>query len=226
MLEGLERSTDAQRRLIGDASHELRTPLTSMRTNVELLARSAPGLAEPERQALVSAVSRQLAGLTALVSSLVELTAEPPRPEERGPVALDAVVEEAVARSERLAPGLRFRVEATPTTVHGVAQRLERAVANLLDNAAKWSPPSGTIDVSVAGGEVAVSDRGPGIDPADAERAFDRFYRAPAARTLPGSGLGLALVRQVAEEHGGTASLEPREGGGTTARLRLGPEAR
>ncbi len=219
MLAALERSTDAQRRLIGDASHELRTPLTSMRTNVELLARGAAGSDEAGRQALVHAIAVQLAELTALVSSLVELAAEPSRPEERAPVSLDAIVEEAVTRSERRAPGLRFRVEATPTTVGGVAQRLELAIANLLDNAVKWSPPGGMIDVTVAEGSVLVADRGPGIEPADAERAFDRFYRAPAARSLPGSGLGLALVRQVAEEHGGTARLEPRHGGGTVARL-------
>jgi two-component system sensor histidine kinase MprB len=219
MLEALERSTDAQRRLIGDASHELRTPLTSMRTNVELLASGAPGLEESERGSLLAAVEGQLTELTALVSSLVELAAEPPRPEERAPVALDAIVEEAVARARRVAPGLELRLAATPTTVVGVAQRLERAVASLLDNAVKWSPPGGSIEVSVADGAVAVSDRGPGIDPADAARAFDRFFRASSARSLPGSGLGLALVRQVAEEHGGSASLEPRPGGGTTARF-------
>ena len=111
--------------------------------------------------------------------------------------------------------------ELEETWVRGVPGRLERAVSNLLDNAAKWSPAGGSIDIAVRAGEVEVRDRGPGIAPEDAPFVFDRFYRAPAARSLPGSGLGLAIVRQVAEAHGGSIVAGPAEGGGTTMTLRL-----
>ena len=94
--------------------------------------------------------------------------------------------------------------ELEESLVRGVPATIERAVSNLLDNAAKWSPPGGEIEVAVHDGEVTVRDHGPGIDAADAPFVFDRFYRAPTARGLPGSGLGLAIVRQVAEAHGGT----------------------
>ena len=98
---------------------------------------------------------------------------------------------------------------------------IERAVDNLLDNAAKWSPPGGEIEVSVRDGEVVVRDHGSGIDEEDLPFVFDRFYRAPSARGLAGSGLGLAIVRQVAESHGGEVTAERANGGGTLVRLRL-----
>ena len=105
--------------------------------------------------------------------------------------------------------------------MHGVPASIERAIANLLDNAAKWSPAEGEIEVSVRDGEVVVRDHGPGIDDADRPFVFDRFYRASSARGMPGSGLGLAIVRQVAETHGGAVVAEPAEGGGTRMSLRL-----
>jgi len=89
-----------------------------------------------------------------------------------------------------------------------------RAVTNLLDNAGKWSPPGGVVEVSVKDGEVAVRDHGPGVAPEDREHVFDRFWRAPSARQLPGSGLGLAIVKDVAESHGGSVRLEDPSGGG------------
>jgi two-component system sensor histidine kinase MprB len=94
-------------------------------------------------------------------------------------------------------------------------------VANLLDNAAKWSPEGGVVEVTVRDGELTVRDHGPGISAADLPFVFDRFYRAAAARGLPGSGLGLAIVRQVAELHGGSASAANAEGGGAVLTLRL-----
>jgi two-component system sensor histidine kinase MprB len=136
-------------------------------------------------------------------------------------IRLDDLVHKVVARAHRLAPGLRFEVDAEPTLVKGVPSRLERAVANLLDNAAKWSPPEGTVEVTVRQGEVTVRDEGPGIGEADLPFVFDRFYRSPSARKMPGSGLGLAIVRQVAESHGGSVTAERPEGGGTLFRLRL-----
>jgi two-component system sensor histidine kinase MprB len=116
---------------------------------------------------------------------------------------------------------MSFRVEAEPCVIRGSRARLHRAVSNLLDNACKWSPPAGVIEVAVSDGEVTVRDHGPGIPQPDLPHVFDRFYRAPSARGLPGSGLGLAIVRQVAEAHGGSVRAEEAEGGGARLRLRL-----
>jgi two-component system sensor histidine kinase MprB len=105
--------------------------------------------------------------------------------------------------------------------VSGVPARLDRAVANLLDNAAKWSPVGATIDVRLHDGELSVRDHGPGIAGEDLPFVFDRFYRAPGARGRPGSGLGLAIVRQVAEAHGGSVQAGAAPGGGALLTLRL-----
>ena len=134
---------------------------------------------------------------------------------------LDRLVAAAVERARRHAPAVTFATELEPALVEGVPSRLDRAVANLLDNAAKWSPPGATIDVRLRDGELTVRDRGPGIEPDDRAHVFDRFYRADAARGRPGSGLGLAIVRQVAEGHGGTVAAEAADGGGALLRLRL-----
>src|SRR5262249_58815409 len=128
---------------------------------------------------------------------------------------------EAVERTRPIRPGVTFNTTLDESLVRGVPSTLERAVSNLLDNAAKWSPPGGEVDVVVHGGELAVRDRGPGIAEEDVPFIFDRFYRAPSARSMPGSGLGLAIVRQVADTHGGTITVEAPEGGGTRMRLRL-----
>ena len=219
MLAALEESQRAQRQLVADASHELRTPLTSLRTNIEVLARRGD-LPDEKREALLSDVVGQLEEMSLLVTNLVELASE--RPRARGDqTQLDVLTQEAVDRAQRLAPQVAFRTELQESVVRAVPSRLERAIANLLDNAVKWSPPGGEIEVSVAGGEVTVRDHGPGIDDADLPYVFDRFYRAPSARPLPGFGLGLALVRQVADEHGGTVAVERPDGGGTLVRLRV-----
>ena len=222
MLAALEASVEAQRQLVADASHELRTPLTSLRTNVEVLAR-ADGLTADERGRLLADVVGQLEELTALVGDVVELArgAEPEAALEE--VRLDLLVERAVERARARAPHVRFETVLEPSLVRGVPERLDRAVANLLDNAAKWSPQDGAVEVAVRGGAVTVRDHGPGIDSSDLPFVFDRFYRARAARGLPGSGLGLAIVRQVAESHGGSVSAENAEGGGALIRLELLP---
>ncbi len=220
MLGTLEESDRAQRQLVADASHELRTPLTSLRTNIEVLARNQE-LPEGERERLLSDVVEQLTEMTALISELVELARGDVQPLDPEDVRLDLLVADAVARAQRNAPKVDFRLEADESLVHGVPSRLERAVGNLLDNAGKWSPDGTVVDVTVRDGEVTVRDRGPGIADEDLPFVFDRFYRAPAARGMPGSGLGLSIVRQVAETHGGEVSAEAAGDGGTLMRFRL-----
>jgi two-component system, OmpR family, sensor histidine kinase MprB len=222
MLAALDRSMATQRQLVADASHELRTPLTSIRTNIEVLAR-ARDMEDPERSQILRDVVAQLEELSVLIRDLMELARGHEPVLETEDVRLDEVVQRAVDRAQRYAPGVRFVPHLEPSAVRGVPSRLERAVGNLLDNAAKWSPPDGEIDVVVRYGEVIVRDHGPGIDEADLPFVFNRFYRAPAARGLPGSGLGLAIVRQVAEQHRGTVTAERAEDGGARVRLRLEP---
>jgi two-component system, OmpR family, sensor histidine kinase MprB len=220
MLASLEEASRAQRQLVSDASHELRTPLTSLRTNIEVLART-DAMPPEERERLLADVVEQLSEMSQLVAELVELARgerEAGEPEE---IRLDLLVAEAVDRARRNAPGVAFELESEESRIHGVRTTIERAVANLLDNAAKWSPEDGTVEVRVEDGQVTVRDHGPGIDEDDLPYVFDRFYRAPAARGMPGSGLGLAIVRQVAAAHGGDVTAERAEGGGTRVRLRL-----
>jgi two-component system sensor histidine kinase MprB len=217
MLEALERSQRAQRRLVADASHELRTPLTSLRTNLEVLARN--GLGDTDRAHLRRDLVAQLEELTGLVGDLVELARDDePDPPPAEDVRLDTLVAAAVERARRHAPHVSFLLDTEPALVRGVPARLDRAVANLLDNAAKYSA---TVEVRLRGGELTVRDFGPGIAPEDRAQVFDRFYRAPEARGRPGSGLGLAIVRQVAESHGGTIAAEAAPGGGALLRLSL-----
>ena len=220
MLAALEESTRAQQQLVGDASHELRTPLTSLRTNVEVLA-GGRELPPEERERLLRDVIEQLDEMTTLVAELSELARGELEPGEAEDVRLDLLAADAVERTRRNRPGVQFTTDFEESLVHGVPASIERAVANLLDNAAKWSPPEGEVEVTVKDGEVVVRDHGHGIDEADLPYVFDRFYRASSARGMPGSGLGLAIVRQVAESHGGEVRAEPAEGGGTRMRLRL-----
>jgi two-component system, OmpR family, sensor histidine kinase MprB len=221
MLGALERSMRAQRQLVADASHELRTALTSLRTNVEVLAGANGALPPHERTGLLRAVVGQLEELTAIVEDLVDLARDGEREQEREPVRLDLLVSDTVARARRLHPGREIRTELEETLVEGSPRRLDRAVSNLLDNAEKWSPPGAVIDVTLRGGELVVRDHGPGFDPGDLPRVFDRFYRARSARGLPGSGLGLAIVRHVAEAHGGTVGARNARDGGAELCLTL-----
>jgi two-component system sensor histidine kinase MprB len=220
MLGALEESTRAQRQLVTDASHELRTPLTSLRTNIEVLARES-SLPEEERERLLSDVVEQLGELTTLLEELIELARGEQPPAAPEDVRLDLVARDAVDRIRRNRPGVVFATDLEETVVHGVPSTIERAIGNLLDNAAKWSSPGGEVEVAVRGGELTVRDHGAGINEDDLPYVFDRFYRAPSARGMPGSGLGLAIVRQVAEAHGGEVVAEPAPGGGTRMTLRL-----
>jgi two-component system sensor histidine kinase MprB len=220
MLGALEESSRAQRQLVADASHELRTPLTSLRTNIEVLA-SERELPPGDRERLLADVVDQLGEMTTLISGLIDLARGEQEVVEPEEVRLDLIAAEAVERTRRNRPAVNFTTELHESTIRGVPVPIERAVANLLDNAAKWSPPGGSVEVSVQSGSVTVRDHGPGIDEKDLPYVFDRFYRAPSARGMPGSGLGLAIVRQVADAHGGHVVAEPAEGGGTRMTLRL-----
>jgi two-component system sensor histidine kinase MprB len=220
MLAALEASARAQRQLVADASHELRTPLTSLRTNIEVLA-GKRRLPVAEREPLMRDVVEQLDEMTTLIAELMELSHGDREPSKAKDVRLDVLAADAVERTRRNRPAVEFKTDLQESLVHGVPENLERAIGNLLDNAAKWSPPGGEVEVVVREGEITVRDRGPGIDDADRPYVFDRFYRSTSARGMPGSGLGLAIVRQVAEAHGGTVTAERPEGGGTLMRFRL-----
>jgi two-component system sensor histidine kinase MprB len=220
MLSALEESTRAQRQLVADASHELRTPLTSLRTNIEVLA-SGRRLPAEERKRLLTDVVEQLGEMTLLIAELIELARGEQQPGEPEDVRLDLLAADAVERARRDRPGVTFSTDLEESLVHGDPDMIARAVANLLDNAAKWSAPGGEVEVEVRNGQVTVRDHGPGIEEEDLPYVFDRFYRARSARGLPGSGLGLAIVRQVAHAHGGEVAAERAEGGGTRMLLSL-----
>jgi two-component system sensor histidine kinase MprB len=222
-LEGSRRALDdsvhAQRQLVADASHELRTPVTALRTNIEVLL-AADELPDEDRRRLLEDVRSETEELGALITDVIELARGDEPPAEVEEVQLDALVAEAVHRASRRRPASAFTAELEPTVVEGVPERLGRAVDNLLDNAAKYSPAGTAVEVELRAGVLTVRDHGPGIPAADRPHVFDRFYRGSGARGRPGSGLGLAIVRQVAETHGGTIAVDEAPGGG--ARFELG----
>jgi two-component system sensor histidine kinase MprB len=222
-LDALERSVEAQRQLVADASHELRTPIASLRANIQTLG-EADRLPPHEREALRADVVAELDELTALVADVVELARGAVPGEMTGEVRLDEIVDAVVERSRaRPGNGAEFRVSTEPTLVRGDPRRIHRAVSNLVDNAVKWSPPGGPVELSLSGGALTVRDHGPGFADGDLPRVFERFYRADGARGLPGSGLGLAIVRQAAEAHGGFAEAANAPGGGALLRVSFGP---
>jgi two-component system sensor histidine kinase MprB len=216
MLAALEESVGRQRRLVADASHELRTPLTAARTNVDLVREGK--LPEDEVRHALDEASTELDSLTSLVSDLVELARGEERKLRIEDVQLDDIVQSAVERARARAPEATFVTSLAPVRVSVDPVLVERAIGNLLDNAVKYSPPGAPIEVSVRDGEVVVADQGPGIAEEDLPRIFDRFYRAASARAKPGAGLGLAIVREAAEAHGGKATAES---GAAGARFRL-----
>ncbi len=220
MLAGLEESNRAQRQLVADASHELRTPLTSLRTNIEVLAGDR-ALPAAERGRLLSDVVEQLGEMTTLIAGLIELARAEQQTVAPEDVRLDLVAAEAIERTQRNRPNVVIKTILEESVVQGVPVTIDRAIGNLIDNAAKWSPPGTEIEVVVRDGLVSVRDHGPGIADEDLPYVFDRFYRARSARGMPGSGLGLAIVRQVAETHGGEVVAEHAVGGGTRMTLRL-----
>jgi two-component system, OmpR family, sensor histidine kinase MprB len=224
MMTSLRNAQDRLQQLVADGGHELRTPLASLRSNVALLRRSRrlgrPLPAEDEDQ-LLGDLEEQTIELADLVDDLVQLTAADGAPSPTEEVRFDECVARAVRRAELRGRDHRFEVDLEPWSVLGDATRLERAVVNLLDNAVKFSPAGTAVRVTLTEGTLSVSDQGPGIAAEHAERAFERFWRAPADRSRPGSGLGLAMVAETARLHRGWADLGPSYPSGTTARLFL-----
>jgi two-component system sensor histidine kinase MprB len=230
MLDALADSQNQQRQLVADAGHELRTPLTSLRTNLELLIAArkpgAPELSEQDTGELYADVRGQLDELTTLIGDLVELARQDAPHVTHESVDLVDVTERALDRARRRATSVRFDVALQPWFVPGDSSALERAVLNLLDNAVKFSPPGGTVRLSLrplgdGTAVIEVADQGPGIAEADLPHVFQRFYRSSEARTLPGSGLGLSIVAQAAQRHGGSAQAANAPGGGALLSLRL-----
>ncbi|MCF1599973.1 HAMP domain-containing histidine kinase, partial [Streptomyces muensis] len=228
MLGRLAQSEEDQRRLVQDAGHELRTPLTSLRTNISLLRR-IDELPPATREELVADLSQEARELTDLVNELVDLAAGQSDTEPTQRVDLADIAED-VAGLARRRTGRRIVVRASgDTTTEGRPGMLQRAVTNLVENAAKFDRDGlGPIEINVAGParpgtvRVEILDRGPGIAEDDLIRVFDRFYRAADARSLPGSGLGLSIVREVALSHGGAPFAFRREGGGTAIGFTVG----
>jgi two-component system, OmpR family, sensor histidine kinase MprB len=223
-LDALERSVQAQRRLVADAGHELRTPIASLRANIQVLG-EAQRLPADEQEGLRNDIVGELDELTALVADVVELargTSSEGR--QADDVRLDTIVAAAIEKASRRG-GVRVEQRLEPTVVTGQAERIERAVGNLLENARKWSPDGGLVEVALKDGVLSVRDHGPGFDERDVAHVFDRFYRADGARGLPGSGLGLAIVRQAAEACGGYAEAGNADGGGALLRVSFGPRA-
>jgi two-component system sensor histidine kinase MprB len=220
-LDALERSLMAQRHLIADASHELRTPLAALRSNIQVFL-EAERLPVDERVALQESILLELDELTQLVTDVLELARGSVRSEHDEQIELDGVVREAIARTERRAPQLHFDADLEPTVIVNAQHRITRAVTNVIDNARKWSPDDGHVEVSLRDGVLRVRDHGPGFKPQDIDHVFDRFYRAEEARRMPGSGLGLAIVKQAAEERGGWVRAANAEGGGALLEVSFG----
>jgi two-component system sensor histidine kinase MprB len=244
MLAALERSRLSQRQLVSDASHELRTPLTSVQANLDALA-LGDELTPEERARAVASAQAQLRELTVLVGDMVDLSKTEVEELEVEDVRLDLAVADAVECARLHAPDCSFSLDVEPCMVRASPSRLDRAIANLLDNATKWNPtsppcnppispsnppsppceppswPAGPVEVRVRAGRVEVRDHGPGFAAEDLPRVFDRFFRAPAARARPGSGLGLAIVRQMAETHGGSVHAANDPDGGARLTLEL-----
>ncbi len=228
MTAALAASRDLQQQLIADAGHELRTPLTSLRTNIDLLERSErTGRAIPpaDKLALLDSVKAQMGELAALIGDLQELSRTPDHA-SGGPgtppvVALHEAAATALDRARLRGPSLTFDAALDPWYVRAEPAALERAVVNLLDNAVKFSPSGSTVEVRLKGGLLTVRDHGPGIPEDELPHVFERFWRSPSARSLPGSGLGLSIVARTAQQAGGGVRLRPAEGGGTLAELHL-----
>jgi two-component system sensor histidine kinase MprB len=226
MTSSLASSRELQQQLIADAGHELRTPLTSLRTNIELLTRSEETgrpLPVEDRKALLASVKAQMTELSSLIGDLQELS-RPTKGQHAGKpqvLAWQDIVESALDRARLRGPELTISTDLRPWYVRAEPSALERAIVNVLDNAVKFSPDGGTVEVALTNGVLTVRDHGPGIAAEELPYVFDRFWRSPSARALPGSGLGLSIVARTVQQAGGEVALTPAEGGGTVATVRL-----
>ena len=234
MLGQIERAFEAQaaserrlRRFVADASHELRTPLSAVRAYAELFTRGADRRPQDLARSM-EGITRESERMSLLVDDLLLLARlDEGRPLEREPVALDAVVSEAVETAQAVEPERPIALDVEPAAVVGDRDRLRQIVDNLLANARSHTPPGTPVSVRVGrengSALVEVADRGPGLVPEEAERVFERFHRADRsrARASGGAGLGLSIVAAVAEAHGGTVAAESEPGRGATFRITL-----
>jgi two-component system sensor histidine kinase MprB len=214
MLAALHESITAQRQLVADASHELRTPLTSLTTNLDLLE-DGTGLADAQAPGLVHAAREQAGELDQLITDLLDLARYHESAPHRDTVRLDLLVGEAVHRVRQRTREAVIDADLRPCLAHVDPAGVDHAVCNLIDNAVKWSSAAAAVHVAVADGLVSVTDHGPGIAEDDLPHVFERFYRAPSARGLPGAGLGLAIVARIAQANDATAAVRTGPDGST-----------
>src|ERR1700761_864270 len=213
LLARLNAALDRERGFLADAAHELRTPLTALHLQMGTLARAAD---ETERTDAMDKLSAGVQRAIRLVEQLLSLARQEPRAEAvLARVRLDNLAREVVAEMVPLADARRIDLgisSAEEAYVHGDADALRTLTRNLVDNAGRYTPPGGTVDISIhsatstAGPSLRVVDTGPGIPEAERVRVFDRFYRTPGTAP-PGSGLGMAIVKAVADAHRATVTL-------------------
>ena len=220
-LDALEASIESQRQLVADASHELRTPIAALRSNIQIFLDS-DRLPEDDRRGLQESILAELDELTQVVADVLELARGSAPSRRVEPIELDTLVRDAVERTQRRAPDIRFALDVEPTVLLNNPDRVGRAVGNVVDNARKWSPPDAEIEISLRDGTLTVRDHGPGFNERDLPHVFDRFYRADTARRMPGSGLGLAIVKQAAQAFGGEAAAANAPDGGAVITVRFG----
>jgi two-component system, OmpR family, sensor histidine kinase MprB len=219
MLATLDRSRAEQRRLVQDAGHELRTPLTSLRTNLDVLRRH-PDLPDGDRTQIVDDLHSEVEEMVELVNEIVTVAGGVAGDEAPSEFSLGDAARRVVDRFVRRT-GRQFEVVADDSPVLAQETAVERAISNLLDNAAKFDTSEAPIEVRVADGTVSVLDRGPGIPADEIDVVFERFHRSAAAQSMPGSGLGLSIVHDVALRNGGSVHAANRDGGGAVVGFRL-----
>jgi two-component system sensor histidine kinase MprB len=208
MLAALHESVTAQRQLVADASHD------------------GAGLADPQAPALLRAAREQAGELDQLITDLLDLARYHESAPHRETVRLDLLTSEAVHRVLQRTPRAAVVADLRPCLVHVDPAGVDHAICNLIDNAIKWNPPDGAVHVAVCDAHVSVTDHGPGIADEDLPHVFERFYRAPAARGMPGAGLGLAIVARIAQANDATADIRTGPDGSTfTLEFRPHPRA-